>query len=310
MQTLCFNEQRGIVHNSVQPRSAIPCMPWWVGIGSQQVYADSHAQSKSPELNQHKGALLTSLGGISQEPIKEKPVSVEFSIIPGSTSGSMREKDAQTHLTSSLPGHEACFELGLAQPLVLANYPQLEQYFGVFSAYGTQPPGRIRLPLDFDEGPIYVNAKQYNGIIRRRKIREKFGIKKVVRERKFMHISRHLHAMRRPRGSGGRFLNTKATSGGKDGNSIKETEQQHLSCPRSPSSEVLQSESGNLNTSKEACGSRSMNLSGAEVTSMFYDCFQINHVQTPSFHTLANAESVQINKWVTAANGRCDLLKV
>lgn len=84
-----------------------------------------------------------------------------------------------------------------------------------------------------------------------------------------MHESRHLHAMRRPRGCGGRFLNTKIPNKGKGGTEAKKAGNGRLShATRSQSSEVLQSDSGTLNSSKDANGNGS-NFSGSEVTSMF-----------------------------------------
>lgn len=55
------------------------------------------------------------------------------------------------------------------------KYPCVEEeYYGVVvSAYGSQ--SRVMLPLNMEteDGTIYVNSKQYHGIIRRRQSRAK-----------------------------------------------------------------------------------------------------------------------------------------
>lgn len=102
-----------------------------------------------------------------------------------------------------------------------ASYPYADPYIGGILTYGASTmihphmvgvqQARMPLQLETEEEPVYVNAKQYYGILRRRQSRAKAESEnKVLKARKpYLHESRHLHAMRRARGCGGRFLNTK-----------------------------------------------------------------------------------------------------
>ncbi|XP_020487936.1 nuclear transcription factor Y, alpha, like isoform X12 [Labrus bergylta] len=79
---------------------------------------------------------------------------------------------------------------------------------------GVQTMQRIPLPGAemLEEEPLYVNAKQYHRILKRRQARAKLEAEgKIPKERrqKYLHESRHRHAMQRKRGDGGRFFSPK-----------------------------------------------------------------------------------------------------
>ncbi|KAL5962134.1 Nuclear transcription factor Y subunit alpha [Taenia solium] len=63
------------------------------------------------------------------------------------------------------------------------------------------------------EEPLYVNAKQYNRILKRRQARGKLEAQgRIPKERrKYLHESRHQHAIKRVRNAGGRFYSAPTT---------------------------------------------------------------------------------------------------
>ncbi|KAI7902647.1 CCAAT-binding transcription factor (CBF-B/NF-YA) subunit B-domain-containing protein [Cokeromyces recurvatus] len=81
-----------------------------------------------------------------------------------------------------------------------------------------------------EEEPVYVNAKQYHRILKRRMARFKLEEQyKIARNRKpYLHESRHRHAMSRPRGPDGRFLTAAEIAALKNNQEQQQQQQQQI----------------------------------------------------------------------------------
>ncbi|POO00972.1 Nuclear transcription factor Y subunit A [Trema orientale] len=158
----------------------------------------------------------------SDEPQKNSESQIQSSPAPG-----------MSHTVVTTPNVQyQSPQFGAGQAVAPAAYPYPDPYYrSIFAPYDAQPyppqpyggqpmvhlqlmgiqQAGVPLPSDAVEEPVFVNAKQYHGILRRRQSRAKAESEnKVVKSRKpYLHESRHLHALRRARGCGGRFLNAK-----------------------------------------------------------------------------------------------------
>lgn len=324
--------------------SAVPGMPWWNGFGTQFPQSAWCAPVKSLFMD-HPSRVPGAIKQVaSQSQQLEQPstqVAVQSqsegeAVLAGTTrmqsmsnqsgySGANGEKQHQHQSTKSIIASAPTeylvphAQLEFNHSIACAAYPYAEPYFGgILAAYPAQAmihpnmlgvqQARMPLPLDMtEEEPVYVNAKQYHGILRRRQLRAKAESEnKLIKTRKpYLHESRHLHAMKRARGCGGRFLNTKKLEDLKANMDNGKTSEGHPAQAGSSSgSEVLQSENGNGNSTQEvhgACG-----LSGSEVTSIaqssengttyqyahtngtYLNHYQHQHFHISAFHPLSS----------------------
>nr|WOL23165.1 nuclear factor Y subunit A10 [Sedum plumbizincicola] len=279
MTTVYLKEYETLPENTLGHLSSAQTMPRWTA-GSHSIPTQAFSPLKSlPVENQF--TLTKTDDSEMVKDVEKNRVANQFTI----SSGTERTQQVRASVTvqpKTSPEYHSQLDSGFGQSMVYTQYSYGDQSYGVMSAYGPPMAGRMMLPLDLssDDGPIYVNAKQYNGIIRRRLHRAKAElVSRTIKARKaYMHESRHLHALRRPRGCGGRFLKTKITDGGMSENSNS------MITSHSPSSGIFQSDNVTQNSLKQT-HTGIFNISGSEATSMYTRgnlcCFNANFTARP-----------------------------
>ncbi|KAL0309052.1 UNVERIFIED_CONTAM: Nuclear transcription factor Y subunit A-1 [Sesamum radiatum] len=212
------------------PNTTFYSQPWWQGLGHNGM--PSGGQQEDGPISPATLQLQGTGEGASNDPEINAALR---SGLNGSNNGQEKQHlDAKSQM--ELVGHS----------IMLTPYPYADPQYGERLTHGAPVhhllgyhPARMPLPLEMEEEPVYVNAKQYHGILRRRHMRARAELdKKLVKNRKpYLHESRHQHAIRRARGSGGRFLNTKKLDGtGKNSTSGEQRESGEITHTQSSSS--------------------------------------------------------------------------
>lgn len=182
--------------------------------------SDSGEADEWQNQSENLGHRTSSVGTLEAETVNTVP-NVPYPVVP--SLGAM----AQAVYPYPDPYYRSIFAPYDSQPYLAQPYPT--QPMVHVPVMGIQQAG-VPLPSDAVEEPVFVNAKQYHGILRRRQSRAKAESEnKAVKVRKpYLHESRHLHALRRARGCGGRFLNSKKKENLENGSTMNECSENEM----------------------------------------------------------------------------------
>lgn len=105
---------------------------------------------------------------------------------------------------SSIPKRDSFDGIGL-KDISIDTLPYVPDH--LYYKVDMPPTVKCILPPKFlEEEPLLVNPKQYERIIKRRIARNKSSENVKKPKKNYKHESRHLHACKRKRNSGGKFL--------------------------------------------------------------------------------------------------------
>ena len=177
---------------------------------------NSFFSSSMPQQQQHDNNNNTNFGMAAQAPA---PLTNPPSLMQN---GQMQNNpEALQNWIANFAAFQAMQQQQQQQNMNAATYQQNPPQMADATGNGGMPAAAMQSGTGVAESsmgapsrPTYVNAKQYQRILKRRDARrvleDYWRRKAILNEKKpYMHESRHRHAMKRPRGPGGRFL-TKA----------------------------------------------------------------------------------------------------
>ncbi|KAF2085584.1 CCAAT-binding transcription factor subunit [Saccharata proteae CBS 121410] len=182
---------------------------------------------------------------ISGAQIKPDPRGPRSPTLPGALSA-QQPLPPQVQMPQSLPrrmSQQISSPMQQAQPVMNNSAPrpsippQMSQQAPPVQQHQSSPD---LVPAGAEESPLYVNAKQFHRILKRRMARQKLeeALRLTSKGRKpYLHESRHNHAMRRPRGPGGRFLTAdevaqmEKAAGGNNGSSEDGVDKENMGTP-------------------------------------------------------------------------------